>query len=105
MAQRKDRRPAHGSRVWGPAGVGVGVGTYGIGVGIGAPLNLDAFLDSVLLSERSSWRHRTLATLKRPRGFDRRDGWRVRVTLSDRTGRRFDLVRPLLRTDRPATPE
>jgi len=98
LATRKDRQTARGSRVVGRPGGAVGIGTGGIGFGIGAPVNLDSFLDSIFLSERSGWRYRTVATLRRPAKTGVRSPWKVRVKLTDRKDREIHIVRSLYQT-------
>lgn len=98
-----DRVQPHSARVWGRPGVGVGIGTGGVGIGIGAPLNFDALLDSIVLPERSSWRRRTLATVRLSPGAvvaGAKNTWRVRVTLTDRQGAVVHMERPLTLIDR-----
>lgn len=93
------------ARVLGRPGVGVGVGTGGIGIGFGAPVNFDAFLDSIFLSERSSYRHRTVGVVRRPRSAATPAGsqaWRVRVTLTNGKGLPVHIERPLAAITRPA---
>lgn len=98
-----DRIQPRSARVWGRPGVGVGVGTGGVGIGIGAPLNFDALLDSIVLPERSSWRRRTLATVRlSPAALVASPGnrWRVRVTLTDRQGAVVHREGPLILMER-----